>query len=119
MTAALADINEMSNFGFMNVLVTTGGPKVSRNVRYARRWRDWLLHALGPFCVACGATDDLTFDCKSPAGHSHHVMPWHQRIAWYRRQALKGNVVVLCRPCNSRKGKKELPRYLPVVDKQG
>lgn len=83
------------------------------NSRQARRMRDQLLAALGPRCVVCGATEDLTFDCVIPRGPEHHKLCWCERLKFYLDQARSANVAVLCRRCNGRKGGGILPPYLP------
>ena len=77
--------------------------------------RQWLLAALGPVCVKCGATNCLTFDCIRPTGDDHHRMNKSNRMTYYTRQATQGNLQVLCSDCNSRKGSKPQPKYLPVT----
>jgi len=85
-----------------------------RAIVAARRMRDQLLSALGRQCVMCGCTTDLSFDCKVPQGPHHHGLSWDQRMRFYRSQARAGNIVILCRVCNGRKGGGVLPPYLPA-----
>jgi len=70
----------------------------------ARRVREEIFASLGSFCVACGATERLTFDCKEPCGDKHHRMNSQDRAYFYRRQHQLGNVQVLCEDCNVSKG---------------
>lgn len=78
---------------------TTGGARCPRHesehqrtrnadpARKPRRTRAYMQTELGPFCVCCGATDDLT---------RHHVIAL-ARGDWTRQVEL----VTLCRRCNS------------------
>lgn len=78
---------------------------MSRRVKaWAKAKRESLLMALGERCAACGATEDLTFDCVRPAGHKHHAWSTDKRITFYCRQAALRNLQVLCADCNSVKG---------------
>lgn len=65
---------------------------------YDHHWRKLSERArkLSPFCAECGATDDLTLD--------------HTPDTWARKAAGKSLRLsdvghVLCRPCNTRKGR--------------
>lgn len=74
----------------------------------ARRHRAQLLLELGNLCAQCGSGSDLTFDCIIPQGHLHHSMDASARMCFYRKQHKVGNIQILCRRCNSRKGVAEL-----------
>lgn len=74
---------------------------------WARRQRRVLMARLGRFCVFCGSTIDLGFDCKKPMGHAHHRYDTSQRMSFYRKQYADGNLQVLCGSCNARKGDEE------------
>lgn len=73
----------------------------------ARHHRAALLVELGNRCAQCEATVDLTFDCKESRGHRHHTMDASARMCFYRQQHREGNLQILCRPCNGRKGWQE------------
>lgn len=75
--------------------------------QWAKKARSGLLDALGRVCVRCGATENLTFDCKVPTGDDHHKGSTDQRMTFYLREHEKGNVQVLCHPCNSSKKARE------------
>jgi hypothetical protein len=70
---------------------------------------------LGGRCVDCGTVDCLTFDCIVPTGDRHHKLNQSQRISYYMGQLRSGNLALRCSACNSKKGAKVLPRYLPVT----
>lgn len=75
-----------------------------RHKAWARRARARLLLAFGGKCVACGSTEELQFDCIRPMGSKHHAYDTSQRISFYRDQARRGNLQILCRLCNAIKG---------------
>lgn len=77
----------------------------------AKRQRIWaqnerarLVQLLGAKCNACGETEELEFDCREPRGRGHHGMSSDQRISFYRAEMRKGNIQLLCRVCNAKKG---------------
>jgi len=78
----------------------------SRDRRYVDRVRAELFAQLGSRCVMCGSYEDLTFDHirgRGPRG-SARSMSQTMRAADYRRAASRGELQVLCRRCNSRRG---------------
>lgn len=79
-----------------------------RHKLLARTHRAQLLLELGNLCVQCGSGSDLTFDCIIPQGHLHHSMDASARMYFYRKQHRAGNIQILCRRCNGRKGAVEL-----------
>jgi hypothetical protein len=83
---------------------------------YVKRKRDELFAALGRRCVICRVENNLTFDCIKPTGGKHHKMSSAARIGYYWKQARLGNLQVLCHECNSRKGAREMPRYVAVAE---
>jgi|SRR5580658_8590004 hypothetical protein len=81
--------------------------------RYVERKRNELFAALGRRCVFCGVETNLTFDCVKPTGGRHHRLSSAARIGFYWKQARAGNLQVLCHDCNSRKGAKPMPAFVP------
>ncbi len=91
-----------------------------------KRQRDWarketerLRTLLGGQCVKCEATEELEFDLIIPKGNSFHSdeMEWSWRMSFYRRELAQGNVQLLCRECNARKGNQlELTGKEPVEE---
>ena len=75
-----------------------------RQKAWARTSRTRFLQMLGGRCAACGATDELEFDCIAPRGSRHHGMDTSQRISFYRAQMRMGNIQLLCTRCNALKG---------------
>jgi len=71
-----------------------------RQKQWAKRARAALLEDLGAQCAACGATEQLTFDCKTPMGDKHHRLDTSARMCFYRKQTARGNIQVLCMACN-------------------
>ena len=78
-----------------------------RNKRLALHQRVRLLVELGNKCATCHTITDLTFDCIVPQGHRHHSMDASARMCFYHRQHEAGNLQILCRRCNGRKGHAE------------
>lgn len=79
----------------------------ARQRQWARRKRAEILAALGGFCSICGSTHELEFDVKVPVDDGeHHGREWSWRMSFYREQFARGNLQVLCSPCNTRKGNK-------------
>ena len=74
---------------------------------WARRQRRALMAELGEVCVFCGSVLNLEFDCKKPMGDAHHRYDTSHRMSFYRKQHANGNLQVLCRRCNARKGSDE------------
>lgn len=77
-----------------------------RQKEYAKRLRQKLLEELGNRCP-CGATEDLTFDHKYPedkVGYSQ-AKGSDSRMYEYRKLASLGRIQILCRSCNTRKGR--------------
>jgi 5-methylcytosine-specific restriction endonuclease McrA len=74
-----------------------------------------LRRILGGKCVYCGVTDNLTFDCIRPRGHTHHSAGSVARVSFYKQEMRCGNLQLLCAFCNSKKQDKAQPRYLPFV----
>lgn len=87
---------------------------VSRQVRWARAKRAWMVSVLGGKCVACGSDACLTFDCIRPTGGRHHRLSSVARITFYMEQMRRGNLQVLCHDCNSAKGAGENEKYRAV-----
>lgn len=71
---------------------------------WAKAARKRLMLILGDRCAACGAGEDLTFDCVAPRGDAHHGGNAEARILFYLREMRCGNVQVLCAACNALKG---------------
>lgn len=86
---------------------------VSRQVVWAQKKRAWLMAVLDNRCKYCGETSNLTFDCIRPTGGVHHRLSSVARMTFYVHQFRQGNVQILCHDCNSKKGAKPQPRYLP------
>lgn len=82
-----------------------------RHKIWARKVRRLWLEILGHRCNWPGCTetdaDKLTFDCIIPQGDTHHRWSTDQRMTFYIRQALAGNIQLLCERHNSMKKNKE------------
>jgi hypothetical protein len=81
----------------------TTGKSVSLRSARAAKARAELVQALGGRCRSCGEIEDLQFDCISPRGPAHKLMPWPARIRWYWQEHLRGNIQLLCPRCHVRK----------------
>jgi len=76
----------------------------ARQREWARRKRDELYSLLGNVCNKCGATENLTLDCKIPCGPDHQRrMEWSARMSFYTRQYEQGNLALKCNKCNGTK----------------
>jgi 5-methylcytosine-specific restriction endonuclease McrA len=76
-----------------------------------------MLLALGGACAACRATSSLEFDCIVPMGHGHHRGSAPERISFYRKQMLAGNVQILCSHCNGIKSDLSMDTWLAMVSR--
>jgi hypothetical protein len=79
------------------------------NRRYYVFHRELLLTALGRRCWECDSRVGLTFDLKVPKDgpkHHHGRMSWRQRMNYYWKQFLDGNLQILCVCCNPSLGDK-------------
>jgi hypothetical protein len=77
------------------------GTVSARQKQWARTVRAALILWLGGRCRACGSSDSLTFNCRTPTGADHHAMDSSARMCYYRKQARQGNLSLLCGYCNS------------------
>ena len=75
-----------------------------RHKLWAKATRARMTIILGSRCAACGGTELLEFDCRTPQGDGHHRGNAVERICFYRRQMRAGNVQLLCQACNALKG---------------
>ena len=76
-----------------------------RQREWAARVRTQLIEQLGGECVLCGRTWGLEFDHINGRDWSLTAVSSDHRICIYRREAKMGLLQILCRPCNSSKGK--------------
>ncbi len=74
---------------------------------WARRWRSILKWLLRGRCALCGSDEDLEFDCIRPRGDTHHRFDTSERMSFYRKQFLLGNLQLLCKKCHGKKSKNE------------
>lgn len=76
-----------------------------RQREWAKRARLALVVLLGGKCVYCGSKRHLELDCIKPRGHGHHgAIDQSRRVSFYRKELRIGNLQVLCKSCNSKKG---------------
>jgi hypothetical protein len=85
---------------------------------WATRNRRELLELFGNVRAHCGTDENLDFDCVPPRGHKHHRGDASQRMCFYRRQLLEGNLQVLCMACNAREGD-EPPSFVLTAPLEG
>lgn len=80
-----------------------------RQTRWAKRVLAELRELLGGRCVVCGTTEQLTFDCISPTGHTVRKSGKciSARASHYRQQLANGNLQLLCNHHNAKKGATE------------
>lgn len=71
---------------------------------WAEKQTQRLRQLLGLKCARCPAKLNLSFDVIVPVGDYHgRKKEWSWRLSLYRREFDKGNLQLLCGPCNSRK----------------
>lgn len=75
-----------------------------RQKSWARVARERLMSELGNECSYCGSTVELEFDCIIPRGRDHHTYSTDHRMCFYHREHAAGNIQILCRVCNAKKG---------------
>ena len=80
---------------------------------WARRQVEKLKELLGGKCVECGTTEELEFDHLEPRDYESRKLEWSHRISIYRREIAEGKIQLLCKPCNSRKGKPVVAAHAP------
>lgn len=81
-----------------------------RQKDWARRARVELRARLGDTCTRCGSVDALQFDCIIPQGDWHHKLEYSHLTSFYRAEAARGNLQLLCEDCHNRKSKGERRR---------
>ena len=81
----------------------------------ARRERRALIRLLGGSCMKCGTTDMNILEIDHIAGADVNFRPLSidQRVALYKRELPEGKLQVLCRSCNTEKGR---PPGAPVFE---
>ena len=72
----------------------------------ARAVRDWLFDQLGRHCALCGSVIELQMDFIKSDGGRHHGMSFVDRQRAYLTEFNRGNLRVLCGPCNRSEGMK-------------
>ena len=91
-----------------------------RQRQWARRKRRMWTEIFGGVCAHCGhdgmtksgrpsKKNYLTFDIKDPTlinghGDDHHKKGMSERMCFYHKQIALGNVQLLCKNCNDKKG---------------
>lgn len=75
-----------------------------RMVRHRLKRRGELLAALGRKCAECGTTDNLEFDHLYQRDWKSNQVWASTRLRIYAEEARRGEIQVLCRGCNARKG---------------
>jgi len=84
----------------------------ARNQR--RLLKESLLNLLGNKCVNCGATEDLEFDhIHATKTYTSCRMASLDRLRRYQEEISRGEIQLLCGPCNRKKGVPRPPEDLP------
>jgi len=76
-----------------------------RTIAYCHAERARLINSLGSCCLQCRATEKLEFHHTKPRGWIASQLSRWQRIAEYKRDIARGEIVLLCKSCNQRAGK--------------
>lgn len=79
---------------------------------WAKKKRRMWTEIFGGVCMHCGTSghkrwNPLVFDIKDPTlgnGHAHHRQETSARMCYYHKQIALGNVQLLCKKCNDKKG---------------
>jgi len=74
----------------------------SRQTEYARRTKAELIAKLGGKCEHCAESDPdkLQFDHINGRHYEPHRLSYSARLARYKKEAAKGELRLLCEPCN-------------------
>lgn len=78
-----------------------------RHIRRAKHLKLILFSWFYPRCNFCHSVNELEIDLITALGDAHHRYNSHRRYLFYVRQFVMGNVQILCKKCNSRKGLNE------------
>ncbi len=78
------------------------------HTRFYRVTRDRLIKDLGGRCAYCGSTQRLEFDHIRGRRWSVRDTSSHTRIRRYAREVAWHQIQLLCKSCNSAKGKPEV-----------
>ena len=92
-------------------------PMARRHKLWAKATRARMILSLGGACAACRTTSSLEFDCIVPMGHDHHAGSAPERICFYRKQMLAGNIQILCSECNALKSDLDMDTWLAMVSR--
>lgn len=79
---------------------------MTRQNDWAKRTLAKLREGLGGKCAECGAMEQLELDCISPTGHTTTPTGKSRtsRATHYRTQFANGNLQLLCKAHNAKKG---------------
>lgn len=78
-----------------------GNLATNRQVRWARKWRDWLLLRLGKACAKCGKQRNLAIDHVDGRDWDVTSVSQAGRVRRYLREYRSGvKLRVLCKKCN-------------------
>lgn len=69
----------------------------------AKKARADLVALLGGKCANCPRTENLHCDCIVPQGAAHHLLPWPERVRFYWKEHLRGNLQLMCPACHMQK----------------
>jgi len=62
-----------------------------------------LIEDLGSRCAWCSRSDELEFDCIIPRGSKHHGMSKCDRMRFYVKEYISGNLQLLCKTHHEQK----------------
>lgn len=86
------------------------------NREWCRAYRSRLVEQLGGCCQQCGSTEKLQFHHLKPRTWIASQLSRWQRLAEYKREISRGEIELLCKPCNQRAGKPQAepdPNFVP------
>jgi len=80
-------------------------PSTIRRRKCCEKRKAALVEQLGGKCVECESTEDLTFDHIHGRDWKLREVHSTKRLRIYIKEAAEGKLQLLCRGCNSRKGR--------------
>ena len=76
---------------------------MTRQVRWYRKVRAEVIEALGGICEECHGIEELEIHHPGVKGYvTRDISRWQRAVNW-RRELARGELRLLCKPCNRRR----------------